>query len=422
MKEERLLKIIGEADDKFVEEAQPAYKGKKPIIKVLIVAACLCLVFFAGLKILKTPKEPGIVKETQVSEESKLPLPAINKVYDFNIQSADSSNEIIKINSDMLSMGTGFSGVMFYSEDELKAYVGESTLSGNSLPVYKTMNYSDMRNNIFLNEIEIKELAGQVALLLNETDAVVAGAYLYNADGSIKECYQATSLSENYNICVSSDGSVDIYLNEPKALNNYSFYGDAKTEDEEALETLKYLERIYSKLVDIETPEYEYKMEKIEDDYTYLGEKEVGYHRNYIIYDNSSGHNGRFKNYIEFCPDDNGCLACIKINFPLAGKVYMGDYPIISEGEARNKLLSQDYISNVPSEYLKDGLIYEDNIKAVSFEYRNDEYTLPYYCFYVELDYDFNAVEGLKTYGMFYVPAVEDQYLEIVEVYDGSIN
>lgn len=409
MREERLLRLIGEIDEEFIEEATPESRRNTKLILFISLAAvaCLCIVFYAGLKLY----------------DSNLHIkPAINEMYDFSYKISDIESDLIRINPDMMSLGAGFSAVMFYNDEELKSYIGESKLVGECFPVYKITNYSEMRNNLYLNEDELKSLAEHVALLLKDTNIKVAGEYLYNSDGNKKECYQAKAFSDNYKIYVEANGNVKIDFNEPLPIKEHSFFDDGRTSDEDAYKTLIFLAKKYSAILEFEDCEYDYKMEKIEDDYTYFGEKEVGYYRNYIIYDKKSGHNDRFENYIEFIPNDDGDLTSIIISFPLAGKEYLGDYPIISEEEAKTVLLSQSYISNVPTEYLKDGKIYEEDVKAVSLDYRSDEYTLPYYCFYVELDCEFNEVEGLKHYGMFYVPAIEEQYLDEVELYDGSFN
>lgn len=45
---------------------------------------------------------------------------------------------------------------------------------------------------------------------------------------------------------------------------------------------------------------------------------------------------------------------------------------------------------------------------------------MPYYCFYVELPEE--ERDGLKTYGAYYVPAVEKEYLTNMPLWDGSFN
>ena len=66
----------------------------------------------------------------------------------------------------------------------------------------------------------------------------------------------------------------------------------------------------------------------------------------------------------------------------------------------------------------------EKYIKKVELVYRTsemEEIYMPYYRFYVELPEE-NLEHGLKTYGAYYVPAVEGSYLTNMPVYDGSFN
>lgn len=48
MKEKRLLELLSEADEKFIEEANPAHKVKKPLYLVRVLAACLVLSVVVG--------------------------------------------------------------------------------------------------------------------------------------------------------------------------------------------------------------------------------------------------------------------------------------------------------------------------------------------------------------------------------------
>lgn len=48
-----------------------------------------------------------------------------------------------------------------------------------------------------------------------------------------------------------------------------------------------------------------------------------------------------------------------------------------------------------------------------------EEYYLPYYVFYVDDgEWDF----GLHSYVQYFIPAIPDEYLDDVSVYDGHIN
>lgn len=51
-----------------------------------------------------------------------------------------------------------------------------------------------------------------------------------------------------------------------------------------------------------------------------------------------------------------------------------------------------------------------------------EEMLIPYYRFYVLLPEEELSGEGLKSYGAYYVPAIEDEYIENMPVYDGHFN
>lgn len=122
-------------------------------------------------------------------------------------------------------------------------------------------------------------------------------------------------------------------------------------------------------------------------------------------------------NQFAFDCDDNGKFYLASICQPDLSKK-MGDYPIINTKKAKELLLKGNYITTVP--YKIPG---ENFIAKVELVYRTgarEEYFMPYYCFYVELPEE--ERDGLKTYGAYYVPAVEKEYLTNMPLWDGSFN
>lgn len=66
----------------------------------------------------------------------------------------------------------------------------------------------------------------------------------------------------------------------------------------------------------------------------------------------------------------------------------------------------------------------KEYIKKAELIYRVDvrsEYYIPYYRFYIELP-EAERDGGMKTYGAYYVPAVEGKYIENMPLWDGSFN
>lgn len=110
-------------------------------------------------------------------------------------------------------------------------------------------------------------------------------------------------------------------------------------------------------------------------------------------------------NYTEFTP------GMIRIYCDKAAEK-IGLYPIISEADALQQLLDGQYYTNVMEEFPG-----EDAVVRCELMYRSgskDKTLMPFYRFYVYLE---NAPgtalypEGMKTYGAYYVPAVEPDYL-----------
>ena len=97
----------------------------------------------------------------------------------------------------------------------------------------------------------------------------------------------------------------------------------------------------------------------------------------------------------------------------------MGDYPVITAGEARELLAEGHYLTSVP--YEMPG---EEYIRRVELIYRTgtqEEVFMPYYRFYAQLPQE-KREDGLNTYGAYYVPAVSGEYLTELPTWDGSFN
>ena len=87
----------------------------------------------------------------------------------------------------------------------------------------------------------------------------------------------------------------------------------------------------------------------------------------------------------------------------------IGYYPIISADEAQNLLCRGYYGTNAPEDFRG-----EKYIARRELVYRTDimqNIYVPYYVFYVELPEEYNR-NGLKDYGLYYVPAVESKYIK----------
>lgn len=67
------------------------------------------------------------------------------------------------------------------------------------------------------------------------------------------------------------------------------------------------------------------------------------------------------------------------------------------------------------------GAEYVEDVELLYLLGRREQYFMPYYRFLVELPQEARE-NGLKSYGAYYVPAVEEEYLTGLPVWDGSFN
>ncbi|MBO4819776.1 MAG: hypothetical protein J5528_06520, partial [Firmicutes bacterium] len=101
----------------------------------------------------------------------------------------------------------------------------------------------------------------------------------------------------------------------------------------------------------------------------------------------------------------------------------LGEYPIVSASDAKDRLLSGFYASSCP-----DSIKGEEYIAKTELVYRHsihDQYVMPYYRFWVMLDYYANEnaeKNGLKTYAAYYVPALPDEYIADLTAWNGLFN
>ena len=66
----------------------------------------------------------------------------------------------------------------------------------------------------------------------------------------------------------------------------------------------------------------------------------------------------------------------------------------------------------------------EEYVAKAELVYRTgiyEEYYMPYYRFHVKLP-DMGEDNGVKHFGMYYVPAVNEAYISDMPVWDGSFN
>ncbi len=323
----------------------------------------------------------------------------------------------------------GFEGYMAYDVSELvngNPWNEEAELS--VLPVFKNTLSHDEHGYIFYHvDIEgmrelLLDVAGRLGLepdALEITQKAVkkrAGEESRSAGGEGLEGYASpvivTAEADGVKLSVQQDMTVTVEFDPRIALpEGYDFKYYAPYEA--YLQIAEYLRTEYRDFIAFDEPELN----------LHGGDYNIYFEQKYDIefFDGSGDITERIVNYnfnrVAFYGDGEGKLWLMRVWQPdLSCK--MGDYPIITRSEAQELLLNGNFITTVYADFPR-----EEYIAKAELVYRTDmyeEYFMPYYRFYVELpELEEN---GLKTYGAYYVPAVEERYLSNMPVWDGRFN
>lgn len=405
MKSERILYALSQVRGDFVEQAYPgAVKARRGWMKYAAAAACLCAVL-AGALALGTHRGAPAATDT-------LPI----------------------IDIPELGAGTmGFEGCMYYGASEIEnGNPWREDMVFETLPVFKNGAWDPSGAGApgGLEEKELRERLEAAAAALGtqvlETEEQYAvETKTQKGSGAVTSIAARTEIGT---LRAYADGDInyDLWSNYPwnqadgiepiELPEQYSFTHHGTTE-EQALETMEYLTGVYADFLGFEEPAL-----IVSGDYDIYGR----YNRSYEVYDAAGDDVQDMLNYAfcraSFGPDDDGRLSSVWLRDGLSLLEKIGDYPIISIDEARQQLIDGQYQTSVP--YEMPG---EEYIARVELTYRSsrlEEVLLPYYRFYVELPEAESAGSGLglKTFGAYYVPAIESQYIGNAEIYRGQFN
>ena len=326
-----------------------------------------------------------------------------------------------------LQVNAGFEGYMCYDLSELdNGNPWSEEMNITSLPVYKNLAYDPTGAGIprGLNEAEMMVQLNSVATALNlemlETEFIRDGYVEKNGEWVLDETPTRIETETNNGIItVEADGSIEYCLPEDGlALPSEYHFTNSNTTAEEATKVLSYFMEEYKSLLNWTEPRA-----NTFGDYDIFGD----FYRSYSLYDASGNDADDILNYnfcyIQFYPNEQGHLTLIRIKNGLENAEKIKDYPIITIQEATERLCNGNYQSSVPLEFPG-----ESSIEKVELAYRTgrlEEILLPYYRFYVLLPDSMNtrsAELGLKTYGIYYVPALPDEYIINMPTYDGRFN
>lgn len=400
MKNEKILDAIGKISEEYIEEAAPEKKKSKKSAWVRWggIAACLVLVVYAGIRYI-----PPALFDPDISEP-----PGAAEALPMLTLPAESG-------------GMGFEGLLAYDISQLEdgnPWTEDTQLK--TLPVFTNTAYDDPSGLPVsdMGEERMAEIAEQTAAALDMeiTDISYRRVGDIAKDSDIADrdrVYQVTATTDTARIEVEVN-CVTVFFSESVRLPEEYDFTDTNPSEEEAERAMDYLMEKYAGLLAFSIPR-----KALFADYFFDG----SLHRSYYAYDAAGGVTDQILSFhfdqAEFASNEDGDLWLIRMYNNLACAEKIGDYPVITPDKARGLLLDGHYTTSVPEEMpgeeyvMKEELVYRVGNAAEIF--------LPYYRFLVELP-GLRQENGLKTYGAYYVPAVEQKYISNMPLWDGSFN
>ncbi len=427
-KNEKLLEIIGQADDELIPDT--SVQKKKSPIKWAVIGGGVTAAAVAGVIAFNCI---GGGKPSEADRQFRDVMENYRIFPEYTYEKKQ-GEVILPGNMDYSGGGMGYEGYMVYDLSELdRNNPWTEDMELDTLPVFRNCKKGDRTIDKYSYYTKkdaqtIFENAAHIIGVEIENEIFYDTPYPFDTeinadDNTFISRAEAECNGDPLNII-----RVDMELQHSGALMicfeagiwlpediDFRFRQDDKAEADKAM---KYLMKEYRNLIQLENPVLSCWFDR-----TYKGEAIM----KYSAYNKSDDNVESILNYnfrsVEFSPEDRGLLYLIRINNGLANTEYLGDYPIITAEEAREMLLDGEYITTVPH----DGFDAED-IEKVELIYRSvpwEEYFQPYYRFYVNITDEASISaddDKLLHYGAYYVPAVEEGYREDITLWDGSFN
>lgn len=393
-KEEKLSDALNFLSEELLLETEHIRGGKKRLrtnrYKKLAAAAACCVFILlgAGALYLADKKEPAPVKP----ETKELPKLTVTAITDD---------------------GMGYEELLTYDILELAdTEVWSAERERKTLPVFENvLEYNEQYMLVNPDFVKMQETAEKAARMIGlkegysvrieENRSVESDSYIY-----------PRVLIETEEVTISTDAELTtgVYYADGIALAENELTEDVLSSYDTAMQAAKVLKEEYGGMFGFSDPQVHltggscssdgsrsYQIEMFEG-----GENDeqklVNSCFNKVIF---GIYEGKLSGFTIFGPD-------------LSRKA--GDYPLISAEEAKNLLMAGHYITTVPYE-----LPGEEAVQKAELVYRTgslEKYFMPYYKFYVELAEEEEA-DGLKHYGIYYVPAVEGRYLQEMPAWNG---
>lgn len=327
--------------------------------------------------------------------------------------------------------GMGFEGYLAYDVSELvNANPWNEDMDITALPVWQNpivyenfcvisgADYGKMEEFLFETAENIGMETDNLVITDDVPDEEEQEAIIRKAEGNLPEGYfnPRRLIAEAEGMRIEVDVTMLAQIEFDPAIAFPDRYHFEEQSYENMVSAAKYLQEEYKDLIGMENPQ----VDIYGGDYNIYGQQSY----KLAFFDKGSTDEEDLINYnfnrVSFVVNEEGDLWIVRIWRPdLSKKV--GDYPIINVRQAKELLLNGKYITSVPYE-----LPGESYIAKTELVYRTGEteqYYMPYYRFYVEIPKEEGrAGEGMKTYGAYYVPAVESSYISNMPVWDGGFD
>lgn len=423
MRQELIVDALNLLEDDILEETDALRRHDRTVearwrrmwagIAACFVLTCSGWIFYryGNIEIDNEPfvsEAPPDINGTEISNKGEEMLP---------LEGKEDGLPLLSV-MDFSTMGAGFGSEMAYDVSELVSGTPWSeTDSVSTLPVFRNPINIDESNGFRvtgMNAAKMWEVLLETADRLGlDADSLQMTGLSIASDLSEPVAVEAAVVSakgDGIELEVNASLTVEIIFEPPATLpNSYNNNYYASYEEKAALG--EYLQDTYSSLFGWDKP----TLVVSGGSYDIYGNQSYGVE----FYNGEGDLTEKFLNYnfqrIVFYGDSNGNqLDRIRIFQPDRSQK-LGDYPIITVEKARELLLEGKYVTSVPYEVPGDK--YVASVELMYSTGEMDEYFMPYYRFCVELPEERNAnhevqERGLLTYGIYYVPAVEEKYLD----------
>lgn len=304
----------------------------------------------------------------------------------------------------------GFNALYLRSGEQVaNPYIWQREFELTEAPVFRSLAFNADRpyEQCYLDAEEMERMARAAANALNASMGEEEWESFGTADNTPATLTVKIALSDPAEgaITVKSNGDLYVTFDDGIRLPEY-----IDTNTEAGLkEAAEYFKGRYSELIQYVEADTDLVYDTDNDRYElYIHQHSEDVVRNMVNY--------YLNNVRVGVSEEQGVITEAAFYNRLFAAEYLGDYPLVSYDEAVELLLKGDYRSYVKKSKLKGGVISEGDILYGELVYNNgkeNEYFQPYYKFYVELNETadwFEHSEDEKAYGVFWVPAVVEEY------------